>query len=187
MTRILFLAFALALVVMGTVSSGAKTLCGHPYIAMYNVGEDRLDCGFTAPASYTPYEIWVWILPDVNGLKGFSFTIDMGNDLCAGVTNNPDLVYPADSPIEETGWTGYFSSCHYDWVWLTKLSMIAVSITPHCVEIIGHPDTGAVEAMDCTEGNPAVPLTVLNSYCVNTPCVVDARDSSWGAVKSIYR
>jgi len=187
MKRILLLAFALALVVTVTVSAGAKTLWGHPYIAMYNPGEDHYYCGITVPAPYSPYEIWVWILPGVNGLKGFSFTIDLGDDLCTGVTNNPDLISPADSPVEGTGWTGYFSSCHYDWVWLTKLSMIALSTAPHCVDISEHPDTGEVEAIDCTEGNPAVPLTVLNSFCVNTPCVVDARDSSWGAVKSIYR
>jgi len=157
------------------------------YVGMYNAGDTRPDCGATAAAPYTPYEIWVWILPSDLGLKGFDFKMVLNGDICTGNTDNPQLSVTMNSPTADVGWVGTFTGCMTEWTWLTKLSMLAATVDPHYVEIIENPTTGAVEATDCTDGYPINPLIVLNSYGINAPCEVDAQDSSWGAVKSMYR
>ncbi len=157
------------------------------YVAMYNPGEDRPDCGATVSALYEAYSIWVWILPNDDGLKGFDFKIVLNGDICTANTDNPDLSVTMNSPTSADGWVGTFSGCMTEWTWLTKLDLVVTNLDPHYVEIIENPETGAVEATDCTEGYPINDLIVLNNYGVNTPCQTDAENSSWGAVKSMYR
>jgi hypothetical protein len=158
------------------------------YVAMYNAGEDHDACGVSGiVAPYTPYEMWIWILPGDEGLKGFDFKLDLAGDIVTVNTDNPDLSVTINSPQSVDGWVGTFSGCFYDWVWLTKLNILAASVTPHYVTIIDNPTTGAVEATDCTPGYPIRDLIVLNQYGVNQDCLTDSEDSSWGAVKALYR
>jgi len=89
------------------------------------------------------------------------------------------------SPTSAEGWVGTFSGCKYDWVCITKLSMLAVSTETHFIDIVENPTTGAIEATDCREGYPINDLVVLNRFFVNFSN--DAETYTWGAVKSIYR
>ena len=156
------------------------------YVAMYNAGDTRPDCGYSG-AVYSQYELWVWILPGDEGLKGFDFKIIMSSDVKMANVDNPDLSVTINDPTHLDGWVGTFSGCFYDWVWLTKLTFLLIDPLPHYVEIIDNPTTGAVEATDCTPGYPIRDLIVLNAYGVGQPCMSDSEDSSWGAVKALYR
>ncbi len=182
MKKILLTVVVLALLA-GTAYAGPNY-----YVAMYNEGEDRPDCGATVTSLYQEFHVWVWILPGDLDLKGFDFKISLpGGDICTANEDNPNLSVTMNSPTSDVGWVGTFSGCMTGWTWLTKLTFVNTILDPHYIEIINNPETGAVEATDCTEGYPIHDMIVLNAYGINAPCETDAQDSSWGAVKSMYR
>lgn len=184
MARAIVVTVLLSLLISGTAFAGENY-----YVAMFTAGETRDGMNVNIADPYTPYEVWVWILPGDDGLKGFDFKIVIGDDICSTNTDNPDISVTLNSPTSSWGWVGSFGSglCQYDWVWLTKLDMLAVSTDPHHIEIVDNPKSHAVEASTCLEGYPIVDMIVYNSFGINAPGEVEARESSWGAIKSAYR
>lgn len=171
------------------VALAAGAACAGPnyYVAMYAAGDTRDSAYVSVSAQYEPYEVWIWILPSDDGLKGFDFKVLTSGDICSSNVDNPDLV-TMNSPTSSQGWVGTFSViCHYDWVWVTKLSMVAMSTDPHYLEIVDNPTTYATEASSCLEGFPINELIVYNKFGINTPGEIDAGENSWGAIKALYR
>ena len=134
------------------------------------------------PALYGEYRVRIWIHNDtVDGFVSCRLDIDPGTDLITGRQYNPDLPV-----ITEGNFT--FPECQYDqWVWLC-IYTICYSGTPHYLTFIPDPDTGEMNITTCrTEEFPVENLPAGNQFGVNQPCVQDAAEESWGAVKEICR
>jgi hypothetical protein len=135
-----------------------------------------------SPIPYSIYSVRVWINNDItDGLKGCRFDIDSGPDLISDLTLNPEM------PVI-VGGDFVFPECRYEeWVWICIYSLFYTG-TPHQLKFIPEPESGVMDVATCrSESFPAEELFAGNQFGVNQPAGTDSENSSWGAVKSLYR
>ena len=134
------------------------------------------------PALYAEYLVRIWVHNDtVDGFISCRVDIDPGSDLITGMQYNPGL------PVITEG-NFAFPECQYDqWVWLCIYTIFYTG-TPHYLTFIPDSNSGEMNITTCgTEEYPVKELLAGNEFGVNQPCVQDAGEDSWGAVKEIYR
>ncbi|MFO7915961.1 MAG: hypothetical protein R6U43_09770 [Candidatus Krumholzibacteriales bacterium] len=134
------------------------------------------------PALYAEYQVRIWVQNDTaDGFISCRLDIDTGDDAITGKQYNPDF------PVITEG-NFAFPECQYDqWVWLCVYSIL-YSGTPHYLAFIPDSNTGEMNVTTCrTENYPVEDLPAGNEFGVNQPCVYDAGEESWGAVKAVYR
>jgi hypothetical protein len=155
------------------------------YIGMYSAGAEHSSCGVEVASAPALYTVEFWILPGDLGLKSFAFKLDTAGDVVFSQTNSPDCSFVSGTLAD--GLMGSMTGCWYDWKMVITAQMYAFTTAGHALTILPKPDIGELQATDCTPGYPIHDLIALNTFGINMACTTDTEDSSWGAVKSLYK
>jgi len=147
-------------------------------------------CGVFVAAPYQSIEMWVWWLPDADGMTACEFRITYPTStyiLQGAVYSNPinqvELgTLPAGVSVSLGG-----ANCQMWWYWTHWQEIVVKTMTARTISIVGHPGNGGhIYMADCTPGFPFFDCTVLNHLTLNGNCVYGTHDSSWGAIKNLY-
>ncbi len=163
------------------------------YIGLFADGAHSVNT--VCPSVYGQFTCWIWCLPSVNGLQAAEFAVSFPPTVITLVTvQNPNTVVALCCGNLPTGVGIAFGEgqCQTDWVWLYQLSMMPLAATPARIEIVPHPGVWPVPAMQfasCLLGYPIEPcinLTPLYICWTPDPGPLGARETSWGAIKSLF-
>ncbi len=175
------LLFAVVALFAGAVNAGQVP---GPYIGLYT--DAHSNCRQDIPAAYVPFSMFVWVLPSDNGMMCAEYMLEMP----AWMMNTATLVNPDHSVALGDNFTGIsicFGICQLEWTWLYELTMFPMSAgLLDYVNIVAHPEAGAISTANCEPGYPMEEMTVLNYLALNQECETAAGESSWGAIKSMY-
>jgi len=153
-------------------------------------------CDFEGPY-VAKAEMWIWCLPSERGQIGADFALmyPQSTLIPSTVTANDYIIAIVTGDLEN-GISVLYNECQYDWNWCFHQSIYITSHQPAMIEIIEHPglDPPIYNFRSCEEGwpiEPAIKFTnwYFNYYYYPGTCIppIGTDDSSWGAIKSIYR
>ena len=166
----------------GTGRAGVNT-----YIGIY-ADEDHTICSIDITSVYQYFEVWFWVLPNDDGFLGMSFGYRFPSWVAIGSSyDNDGLAVAIGCPQDQYTTCLHFNDCQYDWVWLIQWGVWAleagndgeIRFVP--TEWFGPP----IMAGDCESGG--APARILNSLHINEPCVIGTKETSWGAIKALFR
>ena len=186
MKKALLLAFAVLLI------SGAANAQLPPegYIGLYADGARLTQCA--SGVGMYPVEMWVWCWPSVRGAICAEFRIVYpGNLIQSTVTWNDDIISVAlgDFP---SGLSVCYIDCMMDWHWIGHQALYATSADQTVIEVGPHPDVAVYQFANCEDGYPTEPCIAYPSLLVNVeevdcPEIVGTEETSWGAIKSLFK
>lgn len=178
MKKVIMLVAALALIA-GSVSAGPVA-----YMGLYSDAAHSV-CSQPVPAPYAAFVCWHWVLPSDLGTICAEFKITIPAVYFSTLTTvNPEHSVALGDPLN--GVSICFADCQTDWFWTYQLNMLPTVADPAVILVEAHPDAGAYQVANCTEGYPIEPATLLNNLHMNEDCIVGTETSSWGAIKGMY-
>jgi hypothetical protein len=178
-------AMLLALATLFVASSLFAEAPGQAYIGVY--GDEGHSVCSVNPALYTPFDVWIWILPGYLGVQAAEFQVNFPATIVTTQTiTNPEISVGLGTLTG--GISVAFFTCHYDWVYTHHLTCLAIGATPGAIQLAGdssvHPPLFVIAT--CEEGFPYGTLVYLNALAVFQPCVIGTQSSSWGAIKNLF-
>lgn len=168
----------------GQSIAGPKT-----YIGLYSAG-DHNNCRVDVPAVFVSFVVWIWVLPNDDGMTCVEFGVDYPEHyMQVGTTLNPDhsIAIPGCSLPGEC--LMCFAECRTDWVWIAQMTVLPVEIHQDYISLTSTYGYygGRFDAASCEPGYPVIPLTILNNLAVNQPCLISTGSSSWGMIKTMFK
>lgn len=169
-----------------------------PYLALFGDtlggpgGAEHSICGINyIPAPYTSIEMWVWVLPDANGMSACEFKVTYPTTtyvIQGAVTSNPITQVELGSLGAGISISVGEYFCQHSWYWTHWQEIVVKNVTTaREMALVGHPGNGGhIYVADCTPGFPFKDAVVLNNLRINNTCLVGTHDASWGAIKSLY-
>jgi hypothetical protein len=138
--------------------------------------------------------VWVWALSSENGIRAAEFTIEYPPCVTeTGFMTNPLMPTYVYIGQPGTGISVAFRECHYGWVWLLRTSVFVQEESPCVIRLIPHLGNGRFGFASCVL--PDYPTESAKNftqlYVNHEPCPpggpIAVRESTWGAIKSMYR
>ena len=154
---------------------------------------------FPGPPPNNTFDMYIFIEPDARGIVGVEFSI---------VNPSPSLfLTPPGTPVFNpaagvvgplgdffgNGITMAFRHCQYDPIWVARYNFTsfeagAVFFTLGVTTSSDPPVTQeTIRAAICDVPHTVVEAFAYNHFGINQACVVGTEESSWGAIKSLYR
>jgi hypothetical protein len=193
MKKAVFLGIALLLISSASFAQAPPV----GYIGLFMEEAHTTWC--TDESGFPGFEMWIWILPSVNGCYGAEFRVSYpANSWPGTVTPHDD---PPLDPSEDiisvalgdlaNGISIGLLDCFTDWLWTHHQSIVMTDANPSQICIIGHPDTDLYQLATCDEDHtlePCIAYNCIMAGCAQAdPCCTTAnRTASWGAIKSLY-
>jgi hypothetical protein len=155
--------------------------------------EGMTTCEVHTAAPYQPFNVFVFLEPGIDG----AFYVQYKLKILPGHFSIGQVINPVVSDAATIGvWFGSpgisapFTSCQVDLLWIVNLTMMAPNTTPGYYEIKANEDSQLIRVCPCVgpcgrydndEG------FVYNQFGFNETCIVSTEETSWGAIKSLYR
>jgi hypothetical protein len=180
----------LSFVILFLSSAAIAQLPETGYIGIYADEYRSTQC--VSGTGFYPFTIWVWCLPSMNGTMCAEFDIMYpANVITSTVTLNYDLAFWWD-PFPGSGISVCYFDCQYDWHWLFYRAMYCTDETQTIIAIAPHPDAGEYQFANCYPGYPiepciAYPAVLVNVLPEDCPEIIGTEETSWGAIKGLYR
>jgi hypothetical protein len=168
-----------------------------PPIGYIGLFTDATHNGNTVCASqYGSFQCWIWCLPSVNGLQAAEFAVSFPPTVViVSTVRNPGL-YGLCCGSAASGVSVAFGEgmCQMDWVWLFQITLVQMGPpeVPAKIEILPHPGVlpaPVYQFASCELGYPIEPcinLTPLYICWTPNPGPLGVRETSWGAIKSLF-
>ena len=160
------------------------------YIGLFADAARDTFCAWGAPVFF--FDMYVYCLPGDHGLKCAEFAILYPESgIFAGVaTPNPALSVAQGNLAD--GMSCCFLECQWDWQWTHSQTIIVQDATPKIFEIIPSPVPipPVYQFANCDTipiKYPKEPCTKFTNLYVNTCGPTAVEETSWGAIKSLYR
>lgn len=140
-------------------------------------------------APFTPFDVYVFILPSDNGVTAAEFKTDLTGAaavLALAPVTNLDIITISDgSPFGAPG-VKVTCFCEMDWFWTHKLPFYMTGLEPGFIEIFPH-DLIVTQAQvaGCDGVATIETLFPINKFGLNQDGVVPDESSTWGAIKSL--
>ena len=178
MKKMLLIASALMMI------SAAVYAGPYYYMGLYS-DEGHSFCSYFNPGGLTQIEMYIFVLPGDPGLKAAQFNIIYpSNVIKSTVTCNPDLLPTFDCT---EGICATFMSCHTDWVWTHHQTLYVKDTTPSFIKLQPYPGEQYLLVSSCEDGYPEYHARLLNNLALNQECVIADEETSWGAIKDMYK
>jgi hypothetical protein len=149
--------------------------------------EAMTSCEVTTMAPYTPFNVFVFLEPGVEG----AFAVEYMLVVLPGHFSTAQAISPVVSAATIGVWIGSpgisapFVSCQADLLWVVNLTMMAPDIAPGHYMIVANESAGAMQVAICADPRPLLEATAYNYLGFNDGCVVGTEESSWGAIKNL--
>ena len=182
MKKALLLGLAILLI------SGAANAQG--YIGLYADAGHTTQC--VSDMMPTPVTFWIWCLPGANDQICAEFMMSYPANVIASTVTTNDAIVSVTLGDLATGMSVCYDPCQTDWNWCFQQLIYVTDPTQTTIDVLGHPDTGLVQFANCLEGYPLEPATAYPSLLLNVlqqdcPEIVGTEETSWGAIKSIFK
>lgn len=134
------------------------------------------------------YDVYVWAYPDTAGFVCIEYQFILPDYMAALSTEiNPAYSTVAGTLEGPPGVTICFQECQMEPVWTVRYHCAIIEGYCSPFEIIEHEDSGNVRATTCSEPDSyqdAIACWYNPSPCSTCPA---NEESSWGAIKGMYR
>ena len=174
-----------ALMMVSTVAIAGPTT----YMGLY-ADEGHSECSFYSPAPYTQVTMYIYIFPSDVGMKLAEFAIVYPTNVIA-LTATPNSDITLSNGTLEGGISVNFGNCHQEPVWTHTQGLLVMDSNPSVVELVYDPGLPAgkqyLTIASCEEGFPTYEAVLLNNLYLNQECVIANEETSWGAIKDLYK
>ena len=174
----------IAVVIVSLVFNCAHALPLKPYVGLFADVNHSITC-YSGTSSF---DLYVWWLPSSNGSLGTCYDLVLpANVTIASVTTSPAVANLVGCYCTElTGFCAVFANCQADWVWSQRIRCNVLDEDPSAIEIIPCEGESSLSVFNCVDYS-AEPVTIMNKFCVNQEPIIAIDESTWGAIKSLYR
>lgn len=155
--------------------------------------EDRTRCEVIISEPYTAFDVFVFLEPGVYG----AFAVEYKLSVPPGHFSPAQTPNPVVSAATIGAWCGSpgisapFTSCQTERFWVCKMAMMSPDIEPGIYFLHPKEDTQFIGVAICPDPRPMVDAWVYGCFGYNDSCIYcgfnSNEETSWGAVKSIYR
>ena len=186
MKKALLLMFAI-LLISGAVNA---QLPPEGYIGLYADAGHTTQC--VSGAGMYQVEMWIWCWPSVRGQICAEFRVLYpANLIQSTVTSNTDIISVTLGDLP-AGMSVCYLACQTDWHWPFHQALWVTDATQTMIEIGSHPDAGVYQFANCNDGYPvepciAYPAMLINVAALDCPEILGTEDTSWGAIKSLFK
>jgi hypothetical protein len=143
-------------------------------------------CEVINPGGFLPFTLWIWCSPGLEGQICAEFKIGYpANVIQSTMTTNPEISVTLGDLA--TGMSACYVSCQWGWNWPFQQTCYLTDTTPAFITIEAHPEVGVYQFANCLPGYPTEDIFVMNHLALNQPCEIATEETSWGAIKSLYR
>jgi hypothetical protein len=173
--------------VMLCIGAGTSRAGVHTYVGFY-ADDYHTVCSIDITSAPQHFQVWLWVLPNDDGFIVMAFGYRYPSWVSLGSAyGNEDLAVAIGCPQDQYTTCLTFNYCQYDWVWLVRWDAWALEagnageiyLVP--TEWFGPP----IMVGDCAYGE--APARILNNLHINEPCTFGTEETSWGAIKALYR
>lgn len=178
-----------------TIWIGALALCllALPVHAqMFSLWGDEIMsiCEVHTTSPYQPFDIYVFLEPSTDGAFAAEYKmIAPPGHFATVITPNP-VVSQATIGV----WFGVpgisvpFVTCQTELFWIVRLTMMSPDMVPDFYLLGLNDDSQFMGVATCEEPmRPMVDGYLYNYFCFNQSCLPATEESSWGAIKDMYK
>lgn len=141
-----------------------------------------------SPAAFTPFDVWIWILPGAAGVQAAEFGATFpGTVITTNTVVNPLITVALGSLT--AGTSVAYGACNTDWVYTHHLTCMSLAAgVPSRIDLVGDmsvsPPIFAIAT--CEPGYPYGPVIYFTPLYLYQDGPVATKDASWGAIKSLF-
>jgi len=178
-----------ALMIVIALMFVAGSVSGATYVGMFSspVSNTATDISVNVAMSGF-YYIYFWVDPETNfkGLECGLVSSNVPADMKLSVNYIVPAIAAKEDPFNYDGWSMALTGagCITDVTCFASIWMMNMSPLPHTITMGPSPLTGYLKFIDCEMNE--LPVSTSNIFGVNTDGT-PTEESSWGAVKSMYR
>ena len=183
--------------VVACLMCGSMSVRADGFIGLYSDGA-HTRCSASGTGLLYSVEMWVWAKPDpYRGMIRAEFEINYPDNvlLVGSETWNDPILFHYIGNISGEEILVIFNSCQWDWTWIAhKLLWVTNDIQTRCQVVEQSSDSSirCVRMFDCTPSRPdycvgAYPSLWLNQHWDSCEDPIAIEESSWGAIKSLYK
>jgi hypothetical protein len=171
--------------------------------------EEATTCGVfntDPPTPYFTYYVYVFVEgasagtgPDDYGIQTVEYRIDtelatFPTDMYATNMPNPALAIQLTQGdwIAGNGISCVYTTCNTETFWVTKIEVVNKMTGDHSapgnwfLEALPTEPSGRVAIATCAVGYPKMLGDIYNHFGYNQDCTIGTKETSWGAIKSMY-
>ncbi len=157
--------------------------------------EERSSSSILYVPSGSIEEVYLFAHPSAEGVTCIelnSFTLGDGSIQSFAAVYNEDVAPPVMGTFPNSDLAGCFQTCHQDWAWFCRASLLYLSSGGEwcCIYVRalqGPPVQPYPKFLTC--GGDEIQAYPFCEFCINAPslCEVAVEESSWGAIKEMYK
>jgi len=186
MKKALLLAFAI-LLISGAVNA---QLPPDGYIGLYADEAHSTQC--VNGTGFYPFTLWIWCWPSVRGQICAEFLVQYPANVITSTVTPNDAIISVTLGDLANGMSVCYVGCELDWNWPFQQAMYCTDPTQTMITIGAHPDVGVYQFANCDSGYPTEPCIAYPSLLLNVlpddcPEIVGTEETSWGAIKSLFK
>jgi len=157
------------------------------YVALY---ADTLRSGWRVNrggGAVTPFELWIWWLPSVRGIRAAEFRIIYPTSVIQGTVTASDSLSIQFGTLPN-GMAVSWIYCQHDWAWSHHQDIYLKDANPAQIMVSTSNASGKLQIVWCPPvGAPIEPVRKWNNFCLNYDCGTAVHSRSWGAIKDLYK
>jgi hypothetical protein len=175
-----------ALLLMSGVAAAQNPQVG--FMGLF-IDEIHSVCEVNNPGGFYPFTLWIWCMPSINGQICAEFMIIYPPNVISSTVTQNDAIISVTLGDLGNGMSVCYTGCQWGWNWPFRQAMYLTDTAPSWIGIGPHPDIDPpiYQFANCDPGYPTEDINIMNQLALNQPCVVAVEETSWGAIKSLYR
>ena len=145
-----------------------------------------IDVFVTGP--FQQFSIYVFLHPDEDGAFAAEYKLSVpAGHFAITIIPNPVVSTQLGNWFGFPGISAAFIRCQTELFWIVNLTMMSADTVPGFYVLELHDDSQFLGVAICPYPRPLLDGYIYNYFCFNTSCWPATEESSWGAVKSMYR
>jgi hypothetical protein len=174
-------------IVMMLIAPSASAQPADAYLALYEDAA-RSDWCVSGIGFVTMY---LFVLPSVDGVVCAELSINVTGAGAGGLmwgtpTYHPDVAEPVLGSVPgEMGVCFPVGVCKTEWIYFYSVGILVQTIEAARVEIGPYGTSPYPKVLDCLDAEPEA--IIFNHFYINDCGPIAVDESSWGAIKSLYR
>ena len=147
-------------------------------------------CEVHTSTPYQPFEIYIFLEPGSDGAFAAEYKMAVPVDHFATVITPNPVVSQATIGVwyGSPGISAPFVTCQTELFWIVHLTMMSPNIVPGYYILELNDDSQFMGVATCEEPmRPMVDGHLYNYFCFNQSCLPATEETSWGAIKDMYK
>lgn len=172
------------------IGLAASSACAQMLSLFADESQTSYEIGLIDPyVPNTPFNVYVFLEPGPDGAYAVEYKLTIPpSHIMSSLEISPVVAaHTIGVWYGSPGISAPFLSCQNDLFWVCRLTMTSPDTVPGYYSIWKNDDSDFMGIAICSNPRPLVDALVYNNLCFIMSCCGATEESSWGAIKGMYR